>query len=191
MPSKPKNPNKGYDEASFMTDLHSLFEAHARGLDPVNVTLPSGRFLHNPAKKKVKDSSRWVDQQVRHAKSASADWLEGIKNPRRDPIQAALDKKEKFLDRLKAALDAGKWEKNLKKSSLAEIVEIATKVGTGAYETGIEARLGKITRVVNELQPKVQAVSDAIQALPDKTDSDRANRLLAARKAMIEVGRTR
>jgi len=59
------------------------------------------------------------------------------------------------------------------------------------FSDGLAARDSKISRVVGELQPMAQSVSDAIQAMSDATDTDREKRLLSARKLMIEVGKKR
>lgn len=167
--------------------FHGLADLYLSGQDPKELGIVPG----NPVTKKVKDATRWASQQVDNAKAASSDWLDGVKNPSRDPIEAAKAAKDKFVDRLNQAIKAGKWEKGLAKSSAAEIVEIATAVGTSHYETGVEARRKKVARVVNELQPLAQAVSDTIQAMPDKTDADREKRLTSARKLMLEVGEKR
>ena len=167
--------------------FNQLVELRNQGVDPVEAGIVPG----NPVTKKVKSVDRWSKQQVDNAVAAGDDWLDGVKNPSRDPIDAAIAAKEKWKDRLEAAIKAGKWEKNLAKSSLAEIIEIAEAVGTGAYTGGVSAREKKIKRVVGELQPLVQSVSDTIQAMPDKTDANREARLLAARKLMIEVGKKR
>jgi len=165
----------------------ALADMYAAGQDPKELGIVPG----NPVTKKVKSADRWAKQQIDNAVAAADDWLDGVKNPSRNPIDAALAAKDKFVDRLNQAIKDGKWEKGLAKSSQAEIIEIATKVGSGAYSTGVSARESKVKRVVGELQPLVQAVSDTIQAMPDKLDADREKRLLQARKLMIEVGKKR
>jgi MoxR-like ATPase len=191
------NPVSGTDPSwnSILLDFNTLVKLYTeKGVSPdkvVNVRLPSGRVLHNPAKKKVKSPERWASQQISNATAAASDWLDGVKNPSRDPVSAAIDAKDKFVDRLEAAIKAGKWEKRLKKVTHSDIVSIAEKVGEDGFKKGIEAREDKIKKVVGELQPLLQAVSDTIQALPDKTDADREKRLLTARKLMIEVGTKR
>jgi len=165
----------------------ALADMYAAGQDPKELGIVPG----NPVTKKVKSADRWAKQQIDNAVAAADDWLDGVKNPSRNPIDAALAAKDKFVDRLNQAIKDGKWEKGLAKSSQAEIIEIATKVGAGAYSTGVSARESKVKRVVGELQPLVQAVSDTIQAMPDKLDADREKRLLSARKLMIEVGKKR
>jgi len=172
------------DPVAFFAAIADLRQS---GQDPVQMGILPG----NPVTKKVKSADRWSRQQIDNAVAAASDWLDGVKNPSRNPIDSALAAKDKFVDRLNAAIKDGKWEKGLAKSSQAEIIEIATKVGTGAYSTGVSARETKIKRVVGELQPLAQAVSDTIQGMSDKTDVDREKRLLTARKLMIEVGKKR
>jgi len=174
-------------ENQVKTVFHQLAEAYTK----VGPDIREDLGFHNPVTKRVLSPDKWTSRQIARAKAASADWLDGIKAPSRDPIEAAIDAKDKFLDRLNAALKAGYWEKGLRKTSHAEIVAIVEKLGTRAFEDGIEARERKIKRVVGELQPLVQAVSDSIQGMPDKTDSDREKRLLQARRLMIEVGKKR
>lgn len=178
-------------EEDLFKDFDALVEVQKRGENPVNVTLPSGRRLHNPAKRTVKSASRWASQQVDNAVAASADWLDGVKNPSRPPLEAAKDAIPKWEDAMDRAIKEKRMEKGLAKSSQSEIVAIAEAVGEGGYRTGVEARRGKVSRVVGELQPLMQALSDSIQAMSDKTDSDREKRLISARKLMIEVGRKR
>jgi hypothetical protein len=167
--------------------FHALADMYQSGQDPKAM----GIIPSNPVTKKVKSPDRWARQQIDNAVAAASDWLDGVKNPSRNPVEAALDKKDKWVDRLTTAIKDGKWEKNLKKVSQADIIEVAEKVGTGAYSTGVSARETKIKKRVGELQPLVQAVSDTIQAMSDKTDADREKRLLSARKLMLEVGKKR
>jgi hypothetical protein len=188
-------PKKESTWESIKRDFEALLEAYTnRGINPddvVNVSLPSGRFLHNPAKKKVISPERWAAKQIGNATRGADNWLEGVKNPSRDPPSAALDAKDKWVDRLQAAIKAGKWEKRLKKVSHADIVAVAEKVGPEGFRRGIESREDKIKKVVGELQPMFQAVSDTIQAMDNKTDADREKRLIAARKLMLELGQKR
>jgi len=178
---------KSVGEDQVKTVFHQLAAAYTQ----VGPDIRNDIGFHNPITKRVLSPDKWVTRQINRAKAASEDWLAGIKDPSRDPIEAAIDAKDKFLDRLNAALKAGFWEKGLRKSSKAEIIAIVERLGTRVFEDGLDARAPKIRRVVGELQPLVQAVSDTIQGMPDKTDSDREKRLLQARRLMIEVGKKR
>ncbi len=167
--------------------FHAIADLRMQGINPVEAGILPG----NPVTKKVKDPARWAKQQITNAVDARDDWLDGMLNPSRNPVEAALAAADKFKDRLKAAIDAGYWEKGLAKTSQSEIQEIAKKVGPEGYARGIEAREAKIKRVVAELQPLTQSVSDTIQAMSDKTEADREKRLLMARKLMLEIGKKR
>jgi len=172
------------DPVAFFLGLVAVRE---QGGDPVELGLIPG----NPVTKKVKDATRWASQQVKNAAAAADDWLDGVKNPSRNPVEAALAANDKRIDRLKQSIDKKKWEKNLAKVSPADIVEVAVKLGSSVYSSGVEARTAKINKRVGELQPLVQEVSNTIQNMPDKTDADREKRLLTARKLMIAVGEKR
>jgi hypothetical protein len=104
--------------------FHALAEMYQSGQDPKAL----GIIPSNPVTKKVKSPDRWAKQQIENAVSAAGDWLDGVKNPSRNPIEAALDKKDKWVDRLTTAIKDGKWEKNLKKVSHSEIVAVAEKL---------------------------------------------------------------
>ena len=172
-------------------DFYEIVALREAGWEGEPVRLSSGTVIHNPVVRKVISVDRWKKKQIDRAEAAKDDWLEGVKNPSRNPIEAAIAAKSKMIDRHAAAIKAGKWEKNLAKSSQAEIIAIASAVGPEGFAKGVRARETKIGRVVGELQPLAQSVSDAIQAMPDATDSDREKRLTTARKLMIEVGKKR
>lgn len=187
MPEKVDPKIRAAIEADPIAVFNKFADMRLQGQDPVEL----GILPANPVTKKVKSPDRWAKQQVDSAVASGDAWLDGVKNPSRDPISAALAANQKRIDRLTESIKTKKWEKNLAKSSHAEIVKIAEAVGTGAYTGGVSARADKIKRVISELHPLVQAASDTIQAMDQDTDAQREKRLLTARKLMIEVGKKR
>jgi len=167
--------------------FNTLADLRMAGVDPK----AEGLVPHNPVTKKVKSSDRWARQLVEGAMASSGKWLEGVQNPSRDPVAAAIEADDKWKDKITQAIKEDRRKKGLAKTSHADIVKVATALGAGVYSSGVDARKEKIQKVVNELQPLVQSVSDSIQGMSDKTDADREKRLLAARKLMIEVGKKR
>jgi hypothetical protein len=167
--------------------FQALADLRLQGVDPK----AEGLVPSNPVTKKVKSADRWAKQQVESAVAASSKWLDGVNNPSRSPIAAGIEADDKWKDRMKQAIAEDRRKKGLAKVSDAEIVATANALGTGVYSAGVEARKAKVAKVVNELQPLAQSVSDAIQGMSDKTDADREKRLLSARKLMIEVGKKR
>ena len=168
-----------------------LFDALAEVYTQVGLDVREDLVPHNPVTKKVLPPDKWKDRLIKRATAAADDWLAGIKSPSRDPIKAAIEADDKWKDKLTQAMKEDRRKKALEKVSHADIVAVVDKLGTRAFTDGISARDTKIEKRVKELQPLVQAVSDAIQAMPDKTDADREKRLLMARRLMIEVGKKR
>jgi len=165
----------------------TLADLRAQGIDPV----AEGLVPSNPVTKKVKSADRWVRQQIDSAVAASSKWLEGVNNPSRSPIAAGIDADPKWKDKMEQAIREDRRKKGLQKSSDAEIIAHANALGSGVYSSGVTAREDKVRRIVTELQPLAQSVSDTIQGMSDKTDADREKRLLSARKLMIEAGKRR
>jgi hypothetical protein len=167
--------------------FHALAEVYTHvGLDVRQELVP-----HNPVTKKVIPPDKWAERLIKRATGAADDWLESLKNPSRDPVKAAIEADNKWKDRMMQAIKEDRRKKALEKVSFAEIVAVAEKVGSSGFVQGITAREAKIKKRVAELQPLVQAVSDAIQAMPDTTDADREKRLIMARRLMLEVGKKR
>jgi len=173
------------DEAIAVFDaLSTVYQEY--GLDVRDDLVPN-----NPVTKKVLSPDKWKERLIKRATAAADDWIEGIKNPSRDPIKASIEADAKWKDRTQQAMKEDRRKKALEKVSLSDIIAVVEKLGTRAFVDGVIARESKIAKRIAELQPLVQAVSDAIQAMPDATDSDREKRLLMARRLMIEVGKKR
>ena len=121
--------------------------------------------------------------------NAAARWVQGMQNPRRDPKQAALRAAGKYAQRTQEAIAAGSYAKGVQSYDVGEAVAIATADGGQSYVAGAQKRSAKVTRVFQRLAPLLGGVSQAIQNMPQDTDQQREQRLLQARKMMINVGK--
>lgn len=159
----------------------AFYEAlHGRELAP-------GITIQNPGP----DPARMTEKLVRRAQGAAGDYVSGMRNPRRDPVAAAKRASGKWANRVQEAINNRSYEKGVGKQDYAEAVRIATEDGGSAYTQGIAKRESKIARVYQDLAPRLGAVSQAIQAMPQDTEAQREQRLLAARRAMIALGKAR
>ena len=184
---KKKMENRELTAEEAVNVFHALAEVYTTiGLDVRDAIVPG-----NPVTKKVIPPERWKDKLIKRATAAASDWIDGIKSPSRDPVKAAIEADAKWKDRVMQAIKEDRRKKALEKVSHADIVAVVEKLGERAFVDGITARETKIAKRIAELQPLVQAVSDAIQSMPDATDADREKRLLMARRLMIEVGKKR
>ncbi len=151
---------------------------HGRELAP-------GVHIQNPGP----DGARMAEKLIRRAQGAAQDYVEGMANPRRDPVQAAVAASGKWANRVQEAIQQGAYAAGVRSQNYGEAVQIATADGGSAYTQGVAKRSQKIQRVMQRLAPLLGGVSQAIQRMPQDTDGQREARLIAARRAMIAVGK--
>jgi hypothetical protein len=155
------------------------------------VVLSDGTVIHNPVTKKVIPPDKWVAKQIERAKAGAADWKNNYIEKIDLMLAAGKEAEDKWADKMSTAIKEKRRLKGLEKVSPADVRATVEALGDKVFTEGIEARQNKIKKVVSELQPLVQAVSDTIRSMPDKTDADREKRLITARRLMIEVGKKR
>lgn len=146
---------------------------------------------HNPVTKKVIDPTRWAERQVTGSQAAGSKWLDGVQNPSRSPIAAGIAAEKKWAAKVTQAITEGRRVKGLQKSSDDIIKANATALGPTVYTQGVTVRKAKITSVVGQLQPLMQAVSDTVQGMDDSSEAARDARALKAIQLMREVGKKR
>jgi hypothetical protein len=130
---------------------------------------------------------QWAAKLATRASAAGQDWLDGVKNPVRDPVQAALKAEPKYRAKMQESLQKGTWAKKMAKVDSAAMKATAERVGSGAYVQGITARADKIQAAGARILPKIYAVADKVAAMPDATDGDRDARMLANVKGLREI----
>ena len=175
------------EDAAFIDYIFCLTQNAGGQIQPYQ-TLPSGNYLHNPAQKTIKSGADMATDLINNAGQRGDAWMKGMANPSRDPIKAALDSEAKYDNNTKKALAEKKWSKALAKVSHADIMKTVNKLGSSVFTTGLAAREDKVKAAFNELQPKLQAVSNAVQAMPNGTDADREARMVSNLKLMRKIG---
>ena len=175
------------EEISFIDYVYCLTQNDGAQIKPFQ-TLPSGRVLHNPAQKTIKSADKMASSLIKNAGERGDDWLAGMNSPSRDPVKAAIDNEAKMENNWKAAQANHKWKKNLEKVTHADIMAVVNKLGATVFTSGLAAREDKIKKAMGELQPKLQAVSNTVQAMPSGTDAEREKRMVENLKLMRKIG---
>jgi hypothetical protein len=130
---------------------------------------------------------QWQKKLTDRSGAAGQDWLDGVKNPIRDPVQAALKAEGKWKAKMQDAITKGTWAKKMAKVDSAAMKATAERVGPGAYTQGIAARSDKILAAGARILPKIYAAADQVGAMPDTTEADRDARMMANVKAMRAI----
>ena len=162
------------------TDPEFYAALHAREIAP-------GIYINNPGP----DPAKTAAKLVARAQAATADYVDGMQNPKRNPVEAAVRAEGKWASRTQEAIANKAYGKGVRKQDYSEAVRIATEDGGSAFAAGVSKRAAKIARVHADLMPRLGAVSAQIQQMPQDTDAQREQRLLQARKMMIAVGKSR
>lgn len=189
--AEPKEGQSPYNLDEFTARFRARLKKHLEDNPPEQKGLKE--ITGNPVAvgSRVLDAEDWAAKQIERAKAAGNTWAKAVVKPRRDPVEAALKAAAKRKDRLEQSIRDGKWEKAMARVDKDAMYDTIEKVGASGFSKGIEVREAKIKSRVKELQPMVEGLAEAIDDMPDGTDSEREARLLAARRGMIEIGKKR
>jgi hypothetical protein len=130
-----------------------------------------------------------AEKYARKTQAAASDWVSGVQNAKANFRDAAIAAGGKWASRVQEAVQQDKFRKGMAQVDVAEAIQTATSDGGSAYTAGVQKRLPKVQRAFGRLAPMLGAVSQTIRNMPQDTDAQREQRLLAARRAMIEVGK--
>ncbi len=139
----------------------------------------------------VTDPNKWHKKLMDRSAQAGQDWVDGVSNPSRDPVQAAIKAAPKWEAKMQEAIASKKWQKKMAKVNPQDIISAAQRAGASAYTTGIQNKSEKILRAIQDLQPRISQAQAKIQAMPDVTDADREARMVANMRAMKQIGKDR
>lgn len=135
----------------------------------------------------VKDAKVWADKQLARVRVSGDDYRKGVENPKRNPIEAALAKKEKWKANMMKAIQEDRWAKTMSKLTLDDWRKPTLELGTERFIRGVEANEGKIRAFIDKFQPMLSSHSASIEAMPDTTDSEREARMLANLRGMKKL----
>lgn len=152
---------------------------------PADLTLPD-----NPVSpgSRVPEADEWAETMIENATRSGDRWLRKTLSPRKHPVQAAIAADKKRKQRLEEAERQGKWVKSMERVDVDAMYETIEAVGSSGYTSGIAAREAKIKAKIGKLRPQVLALAETIDKMPQDTDQQREERMLAARRGMIKVG---
>lgn len=186
MPKEQVTPFKSLDafESDFDKALGKLDADQGIGSE-ANLTLPDNPVTIGES---VISAEDWAEKQLRRAAAAGEDWKRGVLNPRRNPIEAAIKADAKRKDRLAEAERKGKWKAAMERVDVDAMYETIEQSSASIYTDGIARRSTKIKNKIAKLQPAVKALKESIQAMPDGTDTEREQKMLAARRGMLKIG---
>lgn len=135
----------------------------------------------------VKNPSQISEKQIRRASGATDDYRTGVQNPEKDPIKAALEKNDKRIARLQESIQKKTWEQTMAKKTMSEWQEAAAGKGADRFASGVEQASDKINDFWTKWTPRLNAIQQSVNSMPDKTDSDRERKMIENMKKLKDA----
>lgn len=127
----------------------------------------------------VKNETRWFSKYQDRTSIAGPEYEAGIRDPRRDPTAAAIDKQDEMLKNLTDSVKNGKWADGLRYSGMAGWQNAALIKGTVRYSDGVSFSLDKVRDFVSKFAAHLRSKEAEIQKMP-KTSIDQSIQKAAA-----------
>lgn len=134
--------------------------------------------------RKLKTAQQITDETIKGVADNADKWLDGFKNPRRNPQEEAKKSGTKWKNAVSSADAQKAFVENVGSYNVDDAIKVAEEVGKDNLVKGVAARKAKILRANQELQPKREAAFDAINAMPTDTDAQREAKMIANKRAM-------
>lgn len=138
---------------------------------------------------RIPEAADMATKMVANATAAGSRWLENTMKPRKDPIEGMKKAKDKYKNRMQESLTDDRWAKGVNAIDENEMYATIQARGAGAFTSGIEARKGKIQKKLEKMRPLQLALTATLDAMPTGTDAQREQKMLVARRGMIEIGK--
>ncbi len=121
----------------------------------------------------------WKKRQIETLKAVGrTNYLQGIANPKADPIARGIETEEKWAVETRKAIENESRRKGLEKTDMAEWYKYSSEIGADKLVDGVVKREAKVARFVQTFQPLLVSHLASIDALPEDSDTDRENRML-------------
>lgn len=120
--------------------------------------------------------TQFADKQATRLKGAAQEIRAGIEAVTEAPTRKAAMKKEKFRQNLNAAIDSGRWERNLNAVTVEDWKDAMLNKGVGRISAGIDGARGKVIAFAEKLLPFQDSLRKDVEKMPDLTLEDRINR---------------
>ena len=129
------------------------------------------------------------------AEEVADKWQRGISNSQQDmtagvqrvtvaPGTAAAAKKQKFVSAMQDPATFDKWERGVRSVSLGSWQNSMVTLGIPRAAQGAQQKKDKMVNAMNSLLPFVDNLRNTVKSMPDNSQADREQRMLAWSRGM-------
>jgi hypothetical protein len=129
--------------------------------------------------KRVLSPEDWKNRQINTLKAVGrTNYIDGIKNPKADPIERGIATEAKYAEETRKAIDQKRRAAGLAKTDMATWYKYSASIGADKLVDGVVKREEKVAKFIQAFQPMLTSHLGKIDALAEATDSDRENKML-------------
>lgn len=124
------------------------------------------------------DASAVAAKWQSRTSAAQQDYVDGVNNTQKDPTQLAINAQARLLTNFQNAVNSGKWANRLRAIGKGGW-QAAVDAKANNFSTGVNAATAKVTAAFQPLLQYENNLQQQVDAMPNITDTDRENRMLA------------
>lgn len=137
------------------------------------------------------DPQAVAQKWAQRAGAASQDYLQGVQNTTKDPTALAAAAGQRYIQGVQDAYNSGKWARRLQQVGKAGWTQAVLDKGVANYSTGIAAGQAKYAAAIGPVLAAVEAGQRLVAGMPNVTDAQRDQRMLAFVNHMRQFGASR
>lgn len=111
--------------------------------------------------------------------AAAQDYAHGVANTDKDPTALAIAAGPRYLQNVQAAFNSGRWANGLRRVGKQGWQAAVAAKGETNFSNGVNNAEAKVTEAFGQLLAFEQNLLNTVGAMPNVTDTDRENRMLA------------
>jgi hypothetical protein len=135
-------------------------------------------FLFTAALLVTTDANAVAQKWTSKTSAAQQDYVDGVNNTSKDPTQLAINNQQRLLTNFTAAVNSGKWANKLRAVGKAGW-QAAVDAKASNFSTGVNAATQKVATAFAPLLQFENNLQQQVDSMPNVTDTDRENRMLA------------
>jgi len=129
---------------------------------------------------RIMSPDEWKKRQLSTLSSVGqTNYAQGITAPRNDPIAAGIAAQGRYEAQMKKDEVLKRREAGLKATSMNDWAAYAQALGVNRLVEGVQKREKKVDTFIKSFQPLLADHVSKIDAMPDITDADREQRVMA------------
>lgn len=122
---------------------------------------------------------QFADRWLQGMQNGVQRYKEGVQNPSKDPIQAAIDAKQKYLAGVQEAFNSGRYEQGLRSQTQQSWTQAALERGANRIAGGAAASKGKVSNFAGQFLSQLASVQASVNNMPSDTYEQRQARARA------------